>query len=77
MTALWSWLFSTPRTRYFVRLDAKGHCQAFKQCLHMPTGGHWVETDEIRLGWLDRPLPLQALIHVPCRGARIHHALPS
>jgi len=49
-----------PLHRCFVLLDRNGHCQAFKQCSLQPMGDGWVEIDEIRLNWLNQPLPTSA-----------------
>ena len=46
-----------PLHRSFALLDRNGHCQAFKQCSLQPMGDGWVEIEEIRLNWLNQPLP--------------------
>ena len=46
-----------PLHRSFALLDRNGHCQAFKQCSLQPMGDGWVEIEEIRLTWLNQPLP--------------------
>jgi hypothetical protein len=46
-----------PLHRCFALLDRQGHCQAFKQCSLQPMGDDWVEIEEIRLNWLNQPLP--------------------
>jgi hypothetical protein len=51
-----------PLHRCFALLDSKGHCQAFKQCSLQPMGDGWVEIEEIRLNWLNQPLPASARI---------------
>ncbi|MFS0828744.1 hypothetical protein [Pseudomonas phoenicis] len=77
MTSLWNLLFKRPRRRTYVRLDAQGRCLAFKQCAARPDTGTWVEVMEMRLAWLDRPLPQSARV---CRNANGHwqpHSLPA
>ena len=51
-----------PLHRCFVLLDHNGHCQAFKQCSLQPMGDGWVEIEEIRLNWLNQPLPAGARV---------------
>ncbi|CAI8762818.1 hypothetical protein SOP85_12255 [Pseudomonas sp. YuFO20] len=51
-----------PRHRSFALLDSNGHCQAFKQCSLQPMGDGWVEIEEIRLNWLQQPLPASARV---------------
>ena len=46
----------------FALLDRNGHCQAFKQCSLQPMGDGWVEIEEIRLTWLNQPLPASARV---------------
>ena len=46
-----------PLHRSFALLDRNGHCQAFKQCSLQPMGDGWVEIEEVRLNWLNQPLP--------------------
>ena len=51
-----------PLHRSFALLDRNGHCQAFKQCSLQPMGDVWVEIEEIRLTWLNQPLPASARV---------------
>ena len=51
-----------PLHRCFALLDRNGHCQAFKQCSLQPMGDGWVEIEEIRLNWLQQPLPASARV---------------
>ena len=51
-----------PLHRSFALLDRNGHCQAFKQCSLQPMGDGWVEIEEIRLTWLNQPLPASARV---------------
>ncbi|EJM43688.1 hypothetical protein PMI26_02452 [Pseudomonas sp. GM33] len=51
-----------PLHRCFAQLDRNGHCQAFKQCSLQPMGDGWVEIEEIRLNWLNQPLPAGARV---------------
>ncbi|MBC8996541.1 MULTISPECIES: hypothetical protein [unclassified Pseudomonas] len=51
-----------PLHRSFALLDRNGHCQAFKQCSLQPMGDGWVEIEEIRLQWLNQPLPASARV---------------
>ena len=51
-----------PLHRSFDLLDRNGHCQAFKQCSLQPMGDGWVEIEEIRLTWLNQPLPASARV---------------
>jgi len=62
MSWFWTSLFTRSSMRTFARLDAQGHCLAFKQCTTPPTTGNWVEIDEVRLAWLNRPLPASARV---------------
>ncbi|MCI0996619.1 hypothetical protein HNO91_20605 [Pseudomonas corrugata] len=51
-----------PQHRSFALLDRNGRCQAFKQCSLQPMGEGWVEIEEIRLNWLNQPLPASARV---------------
>ena len=51
-----------PHHRSFALLDRNGCCQAFKQCSLQPMGDGWVEIEEIRLNWLNQPLPAGARV---------------
>lgn len=51
-----------PRHRSFALVDRNGRCQAFKQCSLQPMGDGWVEIEEIRLTWLNQPLPASARV---------------
>ncbi|TDF84605.1 hypothetical protein [Pseudomonas sp. H9] len=62
MSWFWTSLFTRRPTRHFARLDTQGHCLAFKQCANKPEAGNWVEINEIRLAWLNRPLPANARV---------------
>ncbi|VVN72880.1 hypothetical protein [Pseudomonas fluorescens] len=66
-----------PRQQYrsFALLDHKGCCQAFKHCCLPPMGDGWVEIEEIRLNWLQRPLPADARISPRMPRSRAHYAL--
>ena len=74
MRLLKTLFMSHTRHRHFALLDAKGHCQAFKQCSQPPVGEGWVEVAEIRLSWMHHPLPARA--RVSPRRARSSHRLP-
>ncbi len=75
MTPLLRWLFKSSPVRTFAHLDAKGHCQAFKQCAQPPAAPGWVEVTEMRLGWLGHSLPANARVSQPARECRRAHAL--
>ncbi|MEG0862369.1 MAG: hypothetical protein RSD81_18765 [Pseudomonas sp.] len=75
MSRFWTSLFTRQPMRNFVRLDAQGHCLAFKQCATRPDAGDWVEIDEIRLAWLSRPLPASARVCSRPRGNWIQRSL--
>jgi hypothetical protein len=60
-----------PLHRSFALLDRDGHCQAFKQCSLQPMGDGWVEIDEIRLNWLNQPLPAGARVTQRQRQSRL------
>ncbi|WP_095105999.1 hypothetical protein [Pseudomonas sp. Irchel 3E20] len=62
MGFLSSWFNARRPQRCFARLDRRGHCQAFKQCSLPPAGDNWVEIREIRLNWLQGPLPASARV---------------
>lgn len=62
MAPLWTLLFSRARSACYARLDSEGNCLAFKQCRQPPGGSDWVQVEEIRLGWLGRPLPASARV---------------
>ena len=51
-----------PLHRSFALLDRNGHCQVFKRCSLQPMGDGWVEIEEIRLTWLNQPLPASARV---------------
>ncbi|MBC2382454.1 hypothetical protein HF257_25060 [Pseudomonas sp. WS 5106] len=65
------------RHRHFVRLDANGICQAFKECRLPPVGEGWVEVTETRLSWMHRPLPASAVVIPQREHAHPRHALAS
>lgn len=75
MRSLWTLLFPRPAPRQFARLDANGHCQAFKQCLQPPTGAGWVEINEIRLHWMNRSLPASARVQPRASHNRLARAV--
>ncbi|MDD0975152.1 hypothetical protein [Pseudomonas fontis] len=75
MTSLWKLLFKRPAERHFARLDSHGLCQAFKRCQQQPAGSGWVEISEIRLHWLNRPLPASARVCPPVRQHKVQPAL--
>ncbi|MFY9960084.1 hypothetical protein [Pseudomonas sp.] len=75
MSWFWTTLFNRLPTRSFARLDAQGHCLAFKQCAEQPDVGDWVEIEEIRLAWLNRPLPASARVCTRRRGNWIQRSL--
>jgi hypothetical protein len=58
---LWSLLLRR-RYRHYARLDQYGMCLAFKHCAARPQGDDWVEISEIRLTWLNQPLPASARV---------------
>lgn len=62
MNRLWSLLLKRQPKRCFAQLDGAGLCQAFKHCTDAPIGSHWVEINEVRLHWLNRPLPTSAKV---------------
>ncbi|MCW2268173.1 hypothetical protein D3C77_577000 [compost metagenome] len=75
MSRFWTSLFGRPHMRSFARLDNQGRCLAFKQCAVPPGGAEWVEIDEIRLAWLNRPLPASARVCTPARGNWVQRSL--
>ncbi|MDD2060687.1 hypothetical protein N5D52_12365 [Pseudomonas sp. GD03860] len=75
MSRFWTSLFGRTPMRSFARLDKQGHCLAFKQCTVQPSGDDWVEIDEIRLAWLNRPLPASARVCPPARGNWVQRSL--
>ncbi|MGX1125132.1 hypothetical protein [Pseudomonas sp. HLS-6 TE3448] len=75
MNSLWSLLFKRQPERYFARLDGAGLCQAFKHCTDAPIDGHWVEINEIRLHWLNRPLPTSAKVMAHSMSSRPQRTL--
>jgi hypothetical protein len=66
-----------PRSRHrcFALLDRNGYCQAFKQCNLRPSGEGWVEIEEIRLNWLQQPLPASARVVQRQTRSRVHHLM--
>lgn len=77
MRLLKSLFMSQPRHRHYARLDANGHCVAFKQCSLPPVGDGWVEVSEPHLGWMHRPLPMSARISPRVAHTHSRHALAS
>ena len=75
MHALLTLLFRRQPPRQFARLDAHGVCLAFKQCQQQPAGAGWVEISEIRLHWINRPLPASARVQPLARGNRLGRAV--
>ncbi|HWD30735.1 hypothetical protein ACIKP7_11880 [Pseudomonas caricapapayae] len=75
MSWFWTSLFTRQPKRNFARLDSQGHCLAFKQCATRPNTGDWVEINEIRLAWLNRPLPASARICSRPRGNWVQRSL--
>ncbi|WP_097088591.1 MULTISPECIES: hypothetical protein [unclassified Pseudomonas] len=61
--------------RHYALLDAHGLCTAFCSSGRAPAGPGWVQTSEIRLHWLGRPLPASARVTYPARPARLRGAL--
>ena len=49
-----------PVCRHYALLDEEQCCQMLLTAAEPPRNGHWVQVDEIRLGWIGRPLPQQA-----------------
>ncbi|MGH8439457.1 MAG: hypothetical protein ACRERW_10440 [Pseudomonas sp.] len=75
MSWFWASLFNRRPMRSFARLDAQGLCLAFKQCATRPDAGDWVEIDEIRLTWLNHPLPASARVCARARGNWVQRSL--
>ncbi|MNJ63245.1 hypothetical protein GPJ81_22430 [Pseudomonas alkylphenolica] len=75
MSWFWASLFNRRPMRSFARLDTQGLCLAFKQCATRPDAGNWVEIDEIRLSWLNRPLPASARVCARPRGNWVQRSL--
>ncbi|MDN7142292.1 hypothetical protein KC131_16725 [Pseudomonas sp. JQ170] len=75
MSRFWTSLFRRTPMRSFARLDNQGHCLAFKQCTVQPGGAEWVEIDEIRLSWLNHPLPASARVCSRPRGNWVQRSL--
>lgn len=75
MHALWNLLFRRQPPRQFARLDAHGVCLAFKQCEQPPAAAGWVEISEIRLHWINRPLPASARVQPHTRCNRVGRAV--
>ncbi|QBF25163.1 hypothetical protein EXN22_05470 [Pseudomonas tructae] len=75
MPSLLTLLFKRNPQRCFARLDALGHCQAFKQCAQPPASSGWVEIYEIRLAWLNQPLPSSARVSKRVSGNWLQRSL--
>ncbi|UVL62414.1 hypothetical protein LOY54_03850 [Pseudomonas sp. B21-032] len=75
MSSLLALLFKRNPQRCFARLDAHGLCQAFKQCAQAPATSGWVEINEIRLAWLNRPLPASARVSKRVSGNWLQRSL--
>lgn len=63
MPSFWSLFAPRGKPRCYALVDASGICRALHQSRVPPQGAGWVEVDESRLGWLQRPLPASA--HIP------------
>ncbi|MEB2647808.1 hypothetical protein SOP86_19415 [Pseudomonas canadensis] len=48
--------------RCYAFLDDHGCCQGFMHACMPPLGENWVEVMEIRLSWLQSPLPASARV---------------
>ncbi|UNM21030.1 hypothetical protein K0P33_06105 [Pseudomonas sp. ArH3a] len=77
MRLLKSLFMPRARHRHYALLDARGHCQAFKQCSLPPVGEGWVEVAETHLAWMHRPLPASARVSPKVTHAQTRHALAS
>ena len=75
MQFLWSLFTPQRKYRYFALLDANECCQAFKHCSLPPMGAGWVEIEEIRLKWLQQPLPANARISPRIPRSQLQQAL--
>lgn len=75
MSALWSMLVLRPKRRHYALLDKSGLCQAFLHCATPPIGTGWVEINEVRLIWLQQPLPDSARVTLPDTPSRNHNSL--
>ena len=53
-------LFQRPVRRHYALLDEERCCRMLLTAVQPPQGGHWVQVNEIRLGWIGRPLPKEA-----------------
>ena len=53
-------LFNRPSRHHFALLDEDQCCRMLLTATQPPQSGHWVQVDEICLGWIGRPLPQQA-----------------
>jgi len=65
MSFLFSLFRRTPALQAYALLDQHGICRAFKQAQQAPSSPDWVAVNEIRLQWLDQPLPPKARIVAP------------
>ena len=53
-------LFQRPVRRHYALLDEEQCCRMLLTAAQPPRSGHWVQVDEICLGWIGRPLPKEA-----------------
>ncbi len=53
-------LFQRPARRHYALLDEDQCCRMLLTSEQPPRSGHWVQVDEVCLGWIGRPLPHQA-----------------
>lgn len=69
-------LFSLRSTyRHYALLDNAGICLAFWHSATPPAGTGWVEINEVRLHWLQQPLPDTARASVTDNRSQNHTAL--
>lgn len=53
-------LFRRPVRRHYALLDENQCCCMLLTAAQQPQGGRWIQVNEVRLGWIGRPLPQQA-----------------
>ena len=58
----WFLFARRPQRRSFALLDAAGICRGLHLGTECPASGNWVEVQETRLTWLDKPLPADAQV---------------
>jgi hypothetical protein len=75
MNFLWSLFTLRRKHRHYVLLDNFGLCVAFRHCSTPPCGAGWVQTHDVCLSWLQRPLPDKARVIARDSGGRSQAAL--